>query len=610
MTSTNPTSSRAEAERPAVGLPRERAKPSAGDLLLTFGELDGAAPRRSANGDCAVLASERTWALRAQAPSGGEPWYPLRVVDTPAGPCWLLGELYGDAGRSASAAEGAIVDVVTGGSRPAALNGHFLLLHWRASESRWHLWTDRFGTLHAYHACDGRRAAVGTFFPAVAVASRRSLDWWGITGFFAQGFFPEDRTYFEDVRVCEPATHYVFDEAGRPVAKERYWAWRHAPERGRSYEDALAEFARLWSAVMDDMTRGGRIAVPVSGGLDSRTTVAACDPEGVWAYSYGYTDDSVETAIANRVAHARKLPFRSFTIEPYLFDRLDEVLASVEGFEDLTQCRQASVTDEIRRNADSVLAAHWGDVWMDTMGLEGRPDVDGDLVLNHSLAKVRKRGRSWLLEHICRRQLGGNPEDVARDAVRDALARVAHVECPDFRVKAFKTDYWSFRWTMTSIRMFQSAASPRLPFYDTRLADFFCGLPSAFVRERGLQVDYLKRHAPDLARIKWQPYDADLYTYKYWNSLLLPKRALKRVRRAVSRTKAVRRNWEVQFLSRAGRAGLERWLLRPGLRLHAFASPSEIAVPIGRLYETPDNPGLGYTVGMLLTFSSWLERHG
>ena len=31
----------------------------------------------------------------------------------------------------------------------------------------------------------------------------------------------------------------------------------------------------------------------------------------------------------------------------------------------------------------------------------------------------------------------------------------------------------SFRWTTTSLRMFQAAAFPRLPFYDTRMADFF-----------------------------------------------------------------------------------------------------------------------------------------
>jgi asparagine synthase (glutamine-hydrolysing) len=600
-------------------LPSERAESRHGDLLLTFGERGPDAPQRYPDGECPVLASGQGWILRAQAPSSGRTWYPLRAIDTPMGPCWLVGELYGDAGRSAMAAERRIVDIVMGRSRAATLNGRFLLFHWREPENCWHLWTDRFGSLHAYYADDGRRAAIGTFFPATAeAASRRILDWYGITGFFSQGFFPRDRTFFDDVRICEPATHYVFDATGEVVKKDRYWAWRHVPERGRNYEDALAEFARLWTIVMDDSLRSGRIAIPVSGGLDSRTAVAAClpgrkpeTPAQLWSYSYGYTADSAETTIARRVASARKLPFQAFTIEPYLFDRLDEVLASVEGFQDLTQCRQASVTGEIHSNADYLIAAHWGDVWMDTMGLDGKhgPDASEDLVVDHALGKIRKRGRSWLLENICRNQLDGDPEDVARDAVRGAMAPLGHIECPDFRVKAFKTDYWSFRWTMTSLRMYQPAAFPRLPFYDTRLADFFCGLPSQFVRERGMQVDYLKRFAPDLARITWQPFDASLYTYQFWNSLLWPKRALKKLQRTVGRRKAIQRNWEVQFLCADGRAGLERWLLRPGLRLHTFVSPAETAVLVGKLYETPGDPALGYTVSMLLTFSAWLERY-
>ena len=61
--------------------------------------------------------------------------------------------------------------------------------------------------------------------------------------------------------------------------------------------------------------------------------------------------------------------------------------------------------------------------------------------------------------------------------------------------------------------MYQAGAFPRLPFYDTRLADFFATVPTAFVKGRRLQIDYLKRFAPDLARIKWQAYDTNLYRY-------------------------------------------------------------------------------------------------
>ena len=91
------------------------------------------------------------------------------------------------------------------------------------------------------------------------------------------------------------------------------------------------------------------------------------------------------------------------------------------------------------------------------------------------------------------------------------LERVSHITDPDFRMKAFKVDAWCFRWTAAGLRAYQLGAFPKLPFYDTRVADLFCTLPTDYVRGRRLQVEWLKRYAPDLARITWQQHDADLY---------------------------------------------------------------------------------------------------
>ena len=71
-----------------------------------------------------------------------------------------------------------------------------------------------------------------------------------------------------------------------------------------------------------------------------------------------------------------------------------------------------------------------------------------------------------------------NPEQMLRQFVGDGMTPLQSIEDADFQVKAFKTDNWSFRWTLSSLRMFQAAAFPRLPFYDHRLADFFCTVPS------------------------------------------------------------------------------------------------------------------------------------
>lgn len=589
--------------------------------MLAFRVGDHTCPGRTQAAEWTPVIAEGEWQLLAQPVSETWKGFPATHVATEDWHLWLLGELYG-AASPLETTQDALREVAAGRRAVGALSGHFLLCGRHHETRRWHFWTNRLGTLHAYYATDGRRAAVGTFLPAVAAAaSRRRLDWTGLTGFFAYGFFPQDRTFFEDLRILRPATHYVFDDEGCLLQQERYWQWWHQPDEQRSYDDTVAQFDQVLNEVLDDYARHERIALPISGGLDSRTTVASLTRGGylaggaprLWAYSYGYSHDSVETRIARQIASARNLPFRAFVIEPYLFDRMDLVSSSVEGFQDFTQSRQAGVVDELGRQADRVVAAHWGDVWLDDVKLVGDDErtPDDEAVFSHALHKIEKKGRDWLLKHLCRPRLQGQePETVAQNLMRAEMSLVRHLEDAEFRIKAFKTDQWSFRWTTASLRMYQPAAFPLLPFYDTRMMDFFCTVPSSYVRGRRLQIDHLKRYAPDLARITWQFHDTNLFLYRYYHTWLLPKRAYKKAIRALTRKRPIEQNWEVQLMNDEGRRRLEQWLLRPGLRLHEFVAPDAIRLLLDAFYAPPLNRGQAYAVSMLLTFSVWLERYG
>ena len=584
-----------------------------GDLILIFSERGEPPPGRTA-AEWKLLRDEPRWRLWQQAPASGWRGTPLVSAAREPWELWLLGELYGSPDETSRALED------FHGEQPGmeGANGHFLLLAWNARTRQWHVWTDRFGTLHVYHGSDGRRAAVGTFSPAVAAAaSRRALDWLGLSGFFSYGFFPQDLTHFEDVRILRPSTHSVFDESGRRLVSRRYWEWRHEPDPGRGERETLEELDALLKRVLADQTREGPIAIPISGGLDSRTTVAAlkAPAPNLWSYSYGYSGDSVEISIARRVAEARGLPFDAFLIGPYLLEKLEWVLASVEGFQDLTQCRQAAAADEIGRHADFVIAAHWGDVWLDDIGL---PEEDATIssaeaeerIFSHTVRVLEKRGRAWLLDTLCAPRLaGGNPSRLLRESLRPDLARLGNIRDADFRVKAFKTEQWSFRWTTTSLRMFQPAAFPRLPFYDTRLSDFFATIPSELVRGRRLQIEYLKRFAPDLAGITWQASGFDLFS-RPSPLRRLSRRALGKLGRLATRRRVVERNWEVQLLPPDRRPLLEERLLSPGLRLHDLVPPTSVRGLLDDFYSAPWAEGRGYAVSMLLTFSAWLERYG
>lgn len=569
-------------------------KQFAGDLLVLFEPLEITPPSRF---------DDASWKLKDQfhgsqmlecRPSQDWKGFPLEEKETDRWKIYVLGEICN-----------VLVDDFP--KNIPSLNGQFLILAYEKNERKWHIWIDRFGTLHLYYC----RGALGTFSPAVEAFSARKLDWNALAGFFGFGFFPGDHTHYQDVAIAQPASHYIFDEHGNLTKQEKYWHWQHVPDLNRSYDDTLAEFASLFNEVVTESIEG-RTAIPLSGGLDSRSSVVPLpsDPKNeYWSYSYGYSDDSTETRIARQIARARSLSFESFTIQPYLFENIERILAWTEGFVDLTQPRQAAIRDQIADHADGLIAALWGDVWLDDMGLT-HSSATNEQVTSHAVNMMKKNGRSWLFRNLVQpQQAGGDPESVLNEYVRNGMQPLEHILDLDFRVKAFKTDNWSFRWSLAPIRIFQSAASPRLIFYDQRIADFFQTVPSRFLVGRQFQIDYLKRFAPDLARIPWQVYDANLYHYQWFNTLLLPKRILKKLGRVLNGKKVLERNWEVQFLSQEGRAGLENWLLKPGLRLHEFLSPAQMKTLLEEFYRSP-NASQGYTVSMLLTFSAWMEKYG
>jgi len=546
-----------------------------------------------------------------QAAAGARGWV-QPVQRGESGEWRLLGEAvrYGAASGADAAFQAFLGAAERGEARPEALCGHWCVLYLAAGGESVRLWTDPAGSLHMYYLDTARSGMVGTRFRDLAGQSERELDWEGLAGFFGLGFFPGDRTFYRDIRILRPASVYEFDGEGRLERQQRYWEWFHKPDERRSEADTIAEFGAILREVLADQTREERVALPLSGGLDSRT-VAACLPEGAkpFSYSYGYTADSIEIRIARQVAEAAGVRFRPHVIRPYLFDKVDLVAEATECFQDITQARQADVADWLGEEADYVLAAHWGDVFCDDMGFP-KPEGTEDDVLDHSLKKMRKKGRGWLLNEIVRPHLKGDPEEAIREMMRAELRRLPEVEDPDFRVKMLKTEQWAFRWTLASLRMYQAAAFPRIPFLDPRMVQFFCTVPTRMVRVRRLQIEYLKRHAPRFARIPWQPYEANLFVYPWSPLWMKPVRAVRKVKRVVLGERPIQRNWEVQFFSPGQWERLEGVLLKKGARLHELVAPEKVRALLDEFRAKPEGAS-GYTVSMLLTFAVWLERvHG
>lgn len=479
--------------------------------------------------------------------------------------------------------------------------GHYIIFVTDTSIGSTYVFTNRFGTYHGYWSEEGK---ISTCYLALAKAQQqKELDWEGLTGYLGMGYFPDDTTYLQGISIFEPASFYHFNSKQELIEKKRYWQWSYEAGESRPIQ-YIEELHDSISTSLSYAVKDKRTAIPISGGLDSRQLAGELAEQKTWTslrgLSYGYTEASPEIKIARQVADKKEIALHAYVLPNYLFEELDDIAEAVELFQYVDGTRQASATGWLSEHADVVVGGHWGDVWLDSM------NVDNDDVLHDAFnKKIIKRGAAWLLQNVCKQHIAA-PQDYLQDYFSSFMNKHRAIKDADFKMKIYKTDQRSFRWTTASLRMYQASVMPVLPFYDNRVAELFDHIPSEMLKDRKLQIDYLKHYHEDLARITWQEYDADLYNYKYFNNRNLAYRAVKKVRRTLSKEKTIQRNWEIFYLNPAGKQKLEEHLLGNEL-LNEIVSRSKIKELLDDLHHNP-NAANGYTVSMLLTFATFLNK--
>lgn len=480
--------------------------------------------------------------------------------------------------------------------------GHYIIFLRNHLSKQTHVFTNRLGSYHAYMSADG---VISTRYLSLAEQKKdKFLDWEGITGFMAMGYFSQDKTYLHGISIIEPASHYCFDEQVQLVNKKRYWDWTYAPVE-RPQNDFTAELHDVLQQSLQQATHSQNVCLPLSGGLDSRLLAGELTCYGMsykdaCALTYGYSANSPEIRIGRKVAEVVKLPVHAYIMPDYLFERLDDITDAVELFQYVDGTRQASASGWLKELADVVVGGHWGDVWMDSRPLSDKNDLRETFQ-----KKIIKNGSAWLLTNICKPNLP-DADSYLQDYFETFINKYDYIKDAAFLMKIYKTDQWSFRWTAASLRMYQVAAMPVLPFYDKRIVDLFITMPQHMLAGREFQVAYIKQYYPDLAAITWQEYDANLYNYKSSSNRDVSYRIIDKVKRTISREKTIQRNWEVFYLHDEGRKKLENILLnsKPLQDILPTVQVKELLVD----FYKHSSGANGYSVSMLLTFTLFLNR--
>ena len=394
----------------------------------------------------------------------------------------------------------------------------------------------------------------------ILTTANAELDFKAICVFTAIGFFLDDDTYWTHKKILQPASKSTI-ENNKLVKSESYFKWHYSP-RNISFNEALDEFTTLFETIISEQTKGQKVILPLSGGLDSRTQAVALARIGadVNCYSYEFANGYPETTIAKKIAEICGFDFQSFTINKgYLWNVLDGLADLNKCYSDFTSPRQMAIIGEFSEMGDVFSLGHWGDVLFDSYNVD---ELSHEEQVQFLTRKLLKRGGLQFATDLWNSwDLNGDFKTYFDNRISDLLSTIK-IDNTNARLRAFKSKYWAPRWTSVNLSIFESVKPIALPYYDNRMCEFICTIPEAFLKDRQLQIEYIKSRNPELAKLVWQdkrPYNLNNYktpnmakTYSY--------RILNKLNRTSSKVIGkpyVQRNWELNFLGATNKKKLK-----------------------------------------------------
>lgn len=408
------------------------------------------------------------------------------------------------------------------------------------------------------------------------VGLKSEIDHKAICIFAATGFFLDDDTYFVNQKALRPATNYTLsDDSNSIIKEENYFKWHYSPIE-RPFDQIVEEFTDLFEKIIDDQVQDKKVILPLSGGLDSRTQAAALRHmnKKVHTYSYEFENGHNETKYAEQIAKVCDFPFEKWIIpKGYLWKDIEEIASINQCYTEFTHPRQAAVLNKLAGLGEVISLGHWGDVLFDNMDLPSQLSIDEqvDIMIKKVIKKsgiefAEKLWKSWDLE--------GDFYSYFRQRIKKLLEEVTISEEANAQTRAFKSLYWASRWTGSNLSFFEKVKPITLPYYDERMLQFICSVPERFLAKRQIQIAYLKKRNPQLAKITWQdqrPFNLYSHQWNYfpWN---FPYRVYQKIRKDYVVKNKVRNNYENQFLGNENEIELRKWLFE-NQKFNAFLDP-------------------------------------
>ena len=434
----------------------------------------------------------------------------------------------------------------------------------------------------------------------------KSLDFKAICVFVATGFFLDDDTFWQDKKVLRPGTKNILDTDGNLISSSKNFNWYYNPDKSLSFSDTVDNFGELFESVIDKQVGNKQVILPLSGGLDSRTQAVALHKlnKNVSSYSYSFKGGYPESKIGKAIAKSCNFKFNDFEIQPnYLWSKIERLAKISECYSEFTHPRQMALIDDYSKMGDIFSLGHWGDVLFDDMGVPDNLDFTKQVQVLYK--KVVKPSGLILAQKLWKHYgLEGDFKNYLLQRITVLHKGIDIEENANARIRAFKSVYWAPRWTSINLNVFSEVKPISLPYYDDEICKFICKVPESYIAQRAIQIEYIKRRNPELAKITWHQEKPFNLNNSHFNKTPynLPYRVfskISRIGKEMMQSPLVQRNWELQFLGESSQFKLKDYLFQNTI------VPKELISEVYTDFNQKDKVYHAHALSMLLTLSFW-----
>ena len=478
-------------------------------------------------------------------------------------------------------------------------------------EALW-LVSDRYGLYPLYYFCECNLLAFASKLAPLLHCDliRWSLDQRAILDFFTYEHVTGDRTFANCVHVLPPATALCF--ADGKLSQHSYSHLSFRPRKLSADDLAGSLYTELSNSVAESVRHRSRVAVTLSGGLDSRAILGcALERAGdVRTYTFG-PHDCRDVQVARELARRTGVPNTTVEIDGrYLLEWLDHGIFVTGGMVSCTQFHIIALATLLAEEADVVLDGLGGDA---LTGGHLKPMAVAARTTETALASLyRQRATAWASSEE-RNQIF-DPDFVAGLDCDPREAMEGHFRCLGGEPRWWGCHRFDLlerqrRFTQFGPHQLRPLLDVRTPFYSNRLVDLML---SASPRHLLGQRAYLKMHARHLSLLAAVPDSARGLPLSYPLSVRLGKQALDFVKRstpaslrgAVSGTPESPTDYRGWFRG-ALREFLEDRLLGENEAMQGILRRKEVERIVGEHVRGVSDHSA--KLGCLLTFDAWLR---